>query len=504
MNEKRCVDMTRNGLMMQYFEWYLPNDGQLWNTIKDDAEHLKEMGVTSVLLPPAYKGTQQSDVGYGVYDLYDLGEFDQKGTVRTKYGTKDEYIAAIKALHDHDIFVYADVVLNHKAGADETERFMAYEVNPENRQEKISEPYEIEGWTKFNFEGRNDTYSDFKWNWRHFSGTDFNNADGKKAIFMIKGLEKGWNDNETVDSEFGNYDYLMFADIDYENDEVVNEVKKWAEWYINETGVDGFRLDAVKHISSPFIDDLLKEIRANDRPDFFVVGEYWKYDLPAIHEFLEETDYGLDLFDVPLHFNFKEAGEAGSSYDLRQLYDGTLASENPTHAVTFIDNHDSQPGQALESFVASWFKPLAYASILLREEGFPCLFYGDYYGIGGENGVEAQSAWLDNLLYLRRSHAYGEQHDYFDHPNCVGWTREGDENHPYGLAAIISNSEAGEKEMYVGKQYAGKTFTDYTGHLDDKIVIDEEGKAVFLVNGGSVSVWVQEGITPEEAYQENN
>ena len=50
-------------------------------------------------------------------------------------------------------------------------------------------------------------------------------------------------------------------------------------------------------------------------------------------------------------------------------------------AVTFVDNHDSEPGQALESFIEDWFKPLAYALILLRKEGLPCVFYGDYYGI---------------------------------------------------------------------------------------------------------------------------
>ena len=36
--------------------------------------------------------------------------------------------------------------------------------------------------------------------------------------------------------------------------------------------------------------------------------------------------------------------------------------------------------QALESWVEPWFKPLAYALILLRREGYPCVFYPDYYG----------------------------------------------------------------------------------------------------------------------------
>lgn len=495
--------MVKNGLIMQYFEWELPNDGQLWNKLKDDAKHLKEMGVTAVWLPPAYKGTSQDDVGYGIYDLYDLGEFDQKGTVRTKYGTKEEYVKAIDALHEQGLFVYADVVLNHKAGADAKERFNAYEVNPDNRQEKLTEPYEIEAWTQFNFEGRGNVYSDFKWNWRHFSGTDYNAENDKNAIYMIQGIEKGWSDDDTVDNEYGNYDYLMFADIDYENEDVVQEVLNWADWYIKETGVDGFRLDAIKHINYHFIKKLVSSVRENDRPDFFVVGEYWKADYDTMHGYLEEIDFTLDLFDVSLHYNLHAASNQGSDYDLREIFTNTLVAKNPTHSVTFVDNHDSQPGQSLESFVDDWFKPLAYSFILLRAEGFPCLFYGDYYGIQGDNPIPGKAEkYLDALLYLRRNHAYGPQNDYFDHPNCVGWTREGDEQHPYGMAVLMSNGDEGEKVMYVGKQYAGTIFADYSGNREEKITIDEEGKATFLVNGGSVSVWVKDGITPEEAFQE--
>ncbi|PIG95994.1 hypothetical protein CS542_09695 [Pedobacter sp. IW39] len=56
-------------------------------------------------------------VGYDCYDLFDLGEFDQKNSVPTKYGTKDEYLR-INALHEQQHMVLADVVFNHKAGAD--------------------------------------------------------------------------------------------------------------------------------------------------------------------------------------------------------------------------------------------------------------------------------------------------------------------------------------------------------------------------------------------------
>ena len=109
-----------NGIMAQYFEWYLPSDSTLWKKLGARAKELADEGVTSVWMPPAYKGQAGvQDVGYGVYDLYDLGEFDQKGTVPTKYGTKDEYLAAIKALQSAGINVYGDIVFNQMMGADE-------------------------------------------------------------------------------------------------------------------------------------------------------------------------------------------------------------------------------------------------------------------------------------------------------------------------------------------------------------------------------------------------
>lgn len=45
-----------------------------------------------------------------------------------------------------------------------------------------------------------------KWNFNHFTGVDFDNKQGKKAIFRIEGENKGWA--QAVDSENKNYDYL--------------------------------------------------------------------------------------------------------------------------------------------------------------------------------------------------------------------------------------------------------------------------------------------------------
>ena len=59
--------MKNNGLMMQYFEWYMDPDHSLWNKVAEEASKLKNLGVTALWLPPAYKGAAgDKDVGYGV------------------------------------------------------------------------------------------------------------------------------------------------------------------------------------------------------------------------------------------------------------------------------------------------------------------------------------------------------------------------------------------------------------------------------------------------------
>lgn len=480
-----------NGTMMQFFEWDLPADGKHWKRLKEQAGHLKEIGVTSVWIPPCFKGTGPEDVGYGIYDLYDLGEFDQKGTVRTKYGTKEELHEAIEALHENDIHVYADVVLNHKAAADETERFVATPVSQENRHEDIGESREIESWTHFNFPGREGKYSDFEWHWYHFTGVSDDKLSGEDGIYRIEGEGKGWAPNENVSTEFGNFDYLMFADIDYSHPDVIRETKKWIHWFIKETNIDGIRLDAVKHIDSQFTKELIDEVREEHGEDFFFVAEYWHQKHKFLEEYLEEHDYSISMMDVRFHYALHEASKQHRDFDLRRLLDGTLYKRNAEQAVTFVENHDSQPGQSLESYVEPWFKPLAYGLILLSYYGYPCVFYSDYYGYSGDVDYEGCPDIIDTLLYARKNYAYGEQHNYMDFSNCIGFTRTGDEEHPDGCAVVMSNGDDGFKEMTVGELHAGEVYIDLMKNRDEEITIDEEGKATFPVNGESISVWVK-------------
>jgi len=310
----------QNGTIFQFFHWYYPTDGSLWEKVKKEAPRLAELGFTAIWLPPAFKGTNGIySIGYDVYDIYDLGEFDQKNSVRTKYGTRQEYCDAIKAIHDAGMQVYVDIVLNHKAGADEPELIRVRKVDPEDRNKFISDPFDIEAYTKFTFPGRKGKYSDFIWDYHCFSGVDFDNKTKETAIYSIlNDYGEGWED--VVDEEKGNYDYLMYDDIEFRNPSVRDELKRWGEWYWKQTGFDGVRLDAVKHISPAFENEWLDHMRKITGKEFFAVGEYWAPgNLPLLLKYIDATEGRMFLFDASLHHNFENASRAGKDYDLTTI-----------------------------------------------------------------------------------------------------------------------------------------------------------------------------------------
>lgn len=473
--------MATNGTLLQYFYWDYPADGTLWNELSRNAANLAAAGFTALWLPPPCKGREGSaDVGYGIYDLWDLGEFDQKGAVRTKYGSRAELEAAIAAAHAANLQIYIDVILNHKAGADTTEAVTATPVSQDNRNIEIGPSREIDAWTSFTFPGRGDTYSNFKWHWSHFDAVDYNQRTSEREIFRLR--DKTFQ--TPVDPERGNFDYLMFADLDMGSDEVRRELRTWGEWVVRTLNVDGLRLDAVKHIRFSFFNEWLDAVRGAfpDR-NLFVVGEYFSGNLSTLNWFLDQTGRRMSLFDFPLYFNLRAASEGGGNFDMRNLLSGTLLSQSPAQAVTFIDNHDT----FRERSIQDWFKPLAYALILLREGGQPCVFYPDYYGAPGR---QSHRQMLDRLLQVRRDHAYGQQNDYFDHPDVVGWTRLGDADHPRAIGVVFSDGPGGSKRMNVNRP--NRTFADATGNVGGTITSGNDGWGEFRCNGGSVSVWVEQ------------
>ena len=116
--------------MMQGFEWYVPADHAHWRRLATALPSLKSIGIDDIWIPPGCKASSPQGNGYDIYDLYDLGEFDQKGSVATKWGTKAELMALISKGEEVGIGIYWDAVLNHKAAADRKVKCMAVEVDP--------------------------------------------------------------------------------------------------------------------------------------------------------------------------------------------------------------------------------------------------------------------------------------------------------------------------------------------------------------------------------------
>jgi alpha-amylase len=484
-----------NGVMMQFFQWYDPWGGVLWDQLGAEAPNLARDGFTAVWIPPAPKGSGgEWDVGYGVYDLFDLGEFPQKQTTRTKYGTRAQLLAAINAARAAGLRVYADVVFNHKDGGDGTEDVLAQEVDWDDRNRTIGAPFMIKTWTNFRFPGRGGAHSSYEWHWYHFDAVSFDQNHperGNSKLFRLK--DKSFQTE--VSPEHGNSDYLMACDVD--TSVADGELRYWGRWFVDTTNVDGFRIDACKHIRAGFFRDWLNHLRAHfGGRELFGVGDYWSGNVQDLHGYLSATAGVMSLFDVPLHYRLRDAGAAGSGYDLRTIFDRTLVKEQPAKAVTFVDNHDTQPCQSLESWVEPWFKPIAYALVLLRRDGYPCVFYGDYYDQpryldrGREVTLYSHRFLIDVFLRARRDYGFGEQHDYFDRPNTIGWFRTGDAAHPGAMAVVLANGSAGTKWMNTFRP--GATFADATRHIAGTITAEPSGWAEFRCNGGSVSVWLQQ------------
>ncbi|KYP13180.1 alpha-amylase [Flavihumibacter sp. CACIAM 22H1] len=384
----------QNQVIIQLFHWYLPADCQHWKFLAGEVDKLSRLGFTMVLLPPPYKSAKgREEPGYAVYDLYDLGEFDQKGTIPTKYGTKEEYLELLHLLQQAGILPIADLVLNHKLGGDEMQQVPVRAVDRNNRTHYLSDEQQVEMDCGFRFPGRNKTYSAFEWNWDCFSGFE---KDGQVWKIQSDYSRDSWD--WLLSTEKGNFNYLLGLDIEFRNPAVREELLRWLNWFIASTGHQGFRLDGLKHMNPGFTASVLQNLQEQTTENSIVIGEYLSHNKQELAAFLEQVNFACNLFDFPLHKNFMDAAKLGEHYDLRTMFNGSLVQEYPLNAITYVDNHDTQPLQEKNNYIPDWFRRLAYTLILLREGGIPVVFYCDIYG--AEYGKDAARIQLRPLELL--------------------------------------------------------------------------------------------------------
>ena len=169
-----------------------------------------------------------------------------------------------------------------------------------------------------------------KYHHEHFTGVDWDDLQKESAIYKIVAPRKDWA--KDVSDEHGNYDYLMFADLDHTHPEVRADIFKWAEWLGSELPISGMRIDAAKHYSAAFQRDFVDHLRQTIGADYFLVAEYWRGEVNMLLSFLKLMENRVSLFDVPLLGRFSVLSKAEGS-DLRKIFRGTLVEQCPSHAV---------------------------------------------------------------------------------------------------------------------------------------------------------------------------
>ncbi len=456
---------TANGVLMQGFYWDVPQttSGQTWwQVLGGKASELKSAGITALWLPPAYKGSGVNDVGYGVYDRYDLGEFNQKGTVATHYGTLTQLQSCIAALHGQGVQVYEDMVMNHLTSADAQEQFTVGGTS-----------YNV--YTSFTYPGRANKYSTYQWHYYNFNGTQ-------------QAPNNGWYQWNAWDFQpYANgdaYDNLLGSEIRYADQNQVNETISWGNWMTTTLGLDGYRLDATKHLLTSFVNSWLDNVKGSSGR--FAVSEAWFRNLTDLNNYASATGGRTSLFDVPLHYTFADMSNGNGTWDMRGLQFAGFTEANGALSVSFVDNHDTdQTGGALYSPVAN-LKLLAYSYILTREKGYPCVFYKDYYNYG-------LGAQLKTLIGIRQAHGFGSGYEYTsaDDADVYAYSRAGDASHTGLLELLNDGSNAASKALTT--PFKNATLTDLTGNTTGTVTTDANGLGTFPVNARSYAVWVPGG-----------
>ena len=403
------------GVLLQAFYWDCPitdkQEFNWWNFINSRIPALKAVGFSAVWLPPASKAANLggNSMGYDPYDYYDLGEFDQKGAIKTWFGSKEELLNLIQNIHDNEMQVYADLVLNHNNGADEQE------LNPLINQSR---------WTKFNPKS-----GKFKRNWNCFHPSEFERWD---------------------DKEFGE-----MPDICHRNPYVYSEMLDLAKWMIEEIGFDGFRYDFVLGYSGWVVKSILERRYLKNGLPFapFGVGECWDSD-KTIDQWLDQinnqTDNPGTAFDFPLREKLKGLCDTYGYSLLNMIDGGTLSEERPIAAVTFVENHDIiRTNPILNN------KILAYAWILTHE-GYPCVYWYDYYNLG--LGMEQTPNGIAALVKAHELFANGKKEILFADDALYIMQREGDGDLP-GLVFVLNNHGDSWKGCNVTTKWPNTHFT---------------------------------------------
>lgn len=342
-------------------------------TLKGITRHLdyiKGLGCTSLWLSPVFENNEEAYHGYAIQNYLQID---------SRFGTKDDLVELVDAAHALNMRVILDVVLHHSGN---------------NWYYPNDLPYYYFNGVQFPF-GR----------WR-FKEKPLPVEMRNPEIYWRKGSIRNFdNYPETREGDF--HDLKAFKNDDSPEGLYVQDLlTKIHCYWIRETDVDGFRLDAVKHMGEKTISQFCSHIREYayklGKRNFFLFGEllgpeeiYNKYIGPKTSVQVDDTAiyYGLNsVLDFPLYHVLGNVilgkdtpGKLIGRYE--SLRENALArGEFGEFLVTFIDNHD-QVGQISKQrfgYEATESQIIAGVGFLLCALGTPCIYYGTEQGFQGK------------------------------------------------------------------------------------------------------------------------
>ncbi|MBA2133103.1 alpha-amylase family glycosyl hydrolase [Capillibacterium thermochitinicola] len=399
-----CSPSVLAGVMMQGFYWDVPGGGNWYNTMKSKAYELRYMvdgyGIDRIWFPPPSKGQSGGySMGYDPADYYDLGQYNQYGSTETRFGSQAELKSAIAQFKSYGISCMADIVLNHRSGG-------ASEYNPRTGSNT---------WTDFS----GVKSGKCTWHWDSFHPNSYCGGDP---------------------GSFGG-----FPDICYRAGSAYNDMKDWMNWLKSSSnaGFDSWRFDYVKGIESWVVKDMRA---ATGNP--FSVGELWDSNTNLLADWCNAT--GASAFDFALYYTLRDIcnNPNGGGY-LPNVFDHSksFAARWPMRAVTFVANHDTD-----EIYRD---KMMAYAFILTYQ-GYPCIFWKDYfdYGLkdGGGAGTRQWGNGIRQLVWCREKLANGSPNIEIlksDDGDCIIYGSYGYSSSAPGYIVVINDHPSEWKGYWV-------------------------------------------------------
>lgn len=397
-----------------------PLDGNVgadwwWDHLAMQAHAIRKAGFTAVWLPPVWKGASGiQSIGYDPFDDYDLGSKDQRGTIPTRYGSREQLARCVAMLRANDLDVYVDLVEHHRGGGSGPEGKTFRYVDAEGRP----------GGGRFPKDSS------------CFHGAEipqdphvFENLSFGSGLAPIHGKPPGY---------------------------VLQGLLASADWLTRALDIQGFRLDFVKGISTDFLSALLKHGALKDA---FAVGEFFDGNVALVHNWVVNPG-GMrgraSAFDFPLRGLLCQMCNNAGSFDMTQLDNAGLIGIDPQHSVTFVENHDTDTGH--EPICRN--KPQAYAYIL-TSEGYPCVYYKDY---STDPGCYGMKKIIDNLIWIHEKLAEGPTRRRWKDHDVYAYERLGG---PHLLVAL-NNQVSAPCTITVDTDFGPNVILrDYTGHTLD-------------------------------------